>query len=83
MQTKMYTIYDKVAQEAGPTFHAKNDGIALRSFNDAIKNSPYPEDFQLFCLGTFEPEKMVIVVNDAPLLIEVDYESLQITEVTQ
>lgn len=57
MVNGMYTIYDKVAQEAGPVFLAKNNGVALRM----VQNSPEFKnmnlgDFALYLVGTYDSE---------------------------
>ena len=39
MINELFTIYDKVAQEAGPIFQAKNLYVAMRYVKDMIKDN--------------------------------------------
>ena len=36
----LYVIYDRVAQESGPVFEAKNDGIAVRQMRNLLSENP-------------------------------------------
>lgn len=57
MYTRIYTIYDRIAQQAGPVFQAVNDATAQRQLRHLIAmNQPgmAAEDFQLWCIGEFE-----------------------------
>lgn len=58
MKVNIYTIYDKVACEAGPIFQAKNDTVALRCFMSLMKETPSanPSDYDVYCLGDFDTE---------------------------
>ena len=60
MKVNVYTIYDKIAEECGPIFQAKNDKVACRAcdsiISEACGNSV--SDFQLWCLGAFDNERM-------------------------
>jgi hypothetical protein len=48
----LYSIFDKVAEEFGPLFEAKNDGVALRNYFQLVKNSAIDGDeFVLYKLG--------------------------------
>lgn len=74
MKVNIYTIYDKVACEAGPIFQAKNDGVAFRCFMSLIKdtNVASPSDYDVYCLGEFDTESrsFVPVDNYGRLVIE-------------
>lgn len=66
MLKNLYCIYDKVAQESGPIFEAKNDGVAERMYFDLVhnqqKNPVFDQnDYQLLCLGSFDSESSKIV----------------------
>ena len=50
MITNIYTIRDKVAEEVGPLFQAKNDAVAIRQFKQLVKDSENPEEYELFVL---------------------------------
>jgi len=54
---RLYTLYDTIAEEAGPIFEARNDNIARRIYTTMNKDSLPPgatlEDFKLLKLGSF------------------------------
>lgn len=58
MKKRLYVIYDRVAEEAGPIWEAQNDGIAQRGYQKfmAEAQSPYFEetDYMLLCIGTID-----------------------------
>lgn len=60
MKFGMYTIKDTVAKEAAPPFFAVNDGVAMRQFKAMIKGSEAPGDFELYSLGVFDTETMLV-----------------------
>lgn len=63
MNTELFTIYDKVAQEAGPIFQAKNLYVAMRYVKDMIKDNKINlSEYDLVRLGTFDSESMSITV---------------------
>ena len=63
MNTEIFTIYDKVAQEAGPIFQAKNLYVAMRYVKDMIKdNNINLTEYDLVRLGTFDSESMSLSV---------------------
>lgn len=63
MNTEIFTIYDKVAQEAGPIFQAKNLYVAMRYVKDMIKdNNINLTEYDLVRLGSFDSESMIINV---------------------
>lgn len=66
MKVNIYTIYDKVACEAGPIFQAKNDGVALRCFMSLMKDTPniVPSDYDVYCLGEFDTDSRSFVPED-------------------
>ncbi len=66
MEVNIYTIYDKVACEAGPIFQAKNDGVALRCFMSLMKDTPnvVPSDYDVYCLGKFDTDSRSFVPED-------------------
>lgn len=53
---KLYTIFDRVAEESGPVFEAKNDGVALRKFQALALNTEgaQPDDFKLLSVGEID-----------------------------
>lgn len=63
MNTEVFTIYDKVAQEAGPIFQAKNLYVAMRYVNEMIKDNKINlSEYDLVRLGTFDSESMFLTV---------------------
>lgn len=49
----IYTIHDKVAQENGPIFEAKNNGVALRSYHGLLAGDAglFKDEYQLIKIG--------------------------------
>lgn len=63
MNSEIFTIYDKVAQEAGPIFQAKNLYVAMRYVNEMIKDNKINlHEYDLVRLGIFDSESMSISV---------------------
>lgn len=56
MKSVIYTVYDKVAEEYGPLFEAKNDAVALRQFKQLIATVVVEnrDDYVLYSCGTFD-----------------------------
>ena len=82
---RLYVIYDRVAREGGPIFQAVNDGVAMRSYKAFMAQSPVsPEEYQLVCIGLYDPEVMKIDAFDIPLDVNktaVDVKQLPLAEV--
>ena len=54
----VYSIYDKVAGVFNTPFFQLNDGVAIRSFMDLVRDekstvSRHPEDYELWLIGKF------------------------------
>lgn len=65
MIQRLYTIRDTVAEENGPVFTAKNDGVALRQFKEiltSIKNDP--EEYKLYCIGYWDSDDLGSLKSD-------------------
>lgn len=54
MVNQVYVIYDRTAEESGPVFEAKNDGVALRNFQMMVKDKPFSEDYVLLHIGEID-----------------------------
>jgi len=55
---RLYIIRDMVAEESGPVFEAKNDGVARRGFKQALEKSRGGlGEFRLMCIGEFDHDK--------------------------
>lgn len=54
-KSMLYVVFDKVAQESGPIFEAKNDGVAIRQFTQLMEKNPIDrQEFALLCLGEID-----------------------------
>lgn len=55
-----YSIFDKKTQQYSDPFVSRSDGEACRSviasFGSASLLSKFPTDFDLYCLGKFDPD---------------------------
>lgn len=61
----LYAIYDTLVGESGPVFQAKNDQVALRQFRNLVKGEVLnTSEYELYCLGVYDPEKLLIIVHD-------------------
>ena len=62
MQTKLYTIRDLVAGEAGPLINAVNDGVAVRQCCQLLHSVSVVDvnDYSLICLGVYDTVEMTI-----------------------
>lgn len=63
MQYKLYSIYDKDAQEYGPLFNAKNDVVASRYVEEMIKDVKHVDSYALYCMGEFDTEYGITETN--------------------
>ena len=57
----IFAVYDKQAEQFVTDFTDISPGLAIRGFEDALKNpeiamSKHPEDFDLYQLGTMETD---------------------------
>ena len=66
MKVNIYTIYDKVAEESGPVFQAKNDMVAVRMLKSLVSDNPNIsiDEYEVYCLGEFDTEKRSFVPED-------------------
>lgn len=63
MIVQVYSIFDIKAVEYGPFFLAKNDDIAFRMIKDQFHDLIVPDDYDLYCLGTFDTESGLLAVS--------------------
>ena len=62
MKVNIYTIYDKVSEECGPVFQAKNFGVAKRYVEDLVKNNPIKlDEYTLYQLASFDSETLKLI----------------------
>lgn len=72
----LYTVYDRIAEESGPVFEAKNDGVAMRMFlTIKSKTDNLQDDYKLLRLGSIDHQTSMITVSQVPI------EVVQMTEV--
>lgn len=68
----LYVIYDKLAEESGPLFEAKNDAVArrsmLRTWNEKQANLG---EFALLRLGTIDHSTQRVTLEDVPVEVMV------------
>lgn len=71
MQSHVYTVFDRVADEAGPVFVAKNDGIALRSCAHMLREvgAENQGDYILLRIGTYESSPVRLTGFDIPVQV--------------
>lgn len=64
----IYVIYDRLAEESGPLFEAKNDAVARRSMLSQWKNKGVElGDVKLLRLGTVDHATQRIVLENVPV----------------
>lgn len=64
--TKIYQMYDRLAEQAGPTFEAVNDAVALRGTQ---KHREANDDLELHCVGERTFHDVGISAYENPVLI--------------
>ncbi len=70
MVVRLYAIFDRVAKEYMQPGEAANDGVALRMMRSWLKDNPYPDDFQVRFVGTFDKTNGVLSPIAAPVELE-------------
>jgi hypothetical protein len=63
MVVNLYVVFDKVLNECGPVFQAKNDSVALRQCRLMFQreNVGILDDFELYFVGSLDNETMKFV----------------------
>lgn len=69
---RLYTVYDRVAEQAGPVYCAVNDGVALRMYRALLQGEHVvdPDVYWLYALGDYDVSSMVIVPISPPARVE-------------
>lgn len=75
-QLVVCTVLDMVAKQYGRPFFTVSTGSAIRGFSDEV-NTPHeqsvlykhPNDFQLYCIGTWDDETGRFTLDDVPSLL--------------
>lgn len=62
----LYTVYDRVAEEAGPCFLAVNDGVAVRAYRNLVKQEGVvsEDEYILYRVGSYESKSMEVKGED-------------------
>lgn len=81
MITRLYSLYDAVAEEFGPLFSAKNDDVALRNviqmFTDMKVNIASVESYHLYYVGNFDTVTGQLIESSIDAIeINIDYDAL-------
>lgn len=81
MILKVYTVYDSKAEAYLQPFFSQSKGVAIRSFQEAVRDeksniSKYPEDFTLFELGEYDDANSKFNLHDTPQSLGVAVEFL-------
>ena len=72
---RIYSLFDRKVKEYGQLVLSQNDEAVKRSMLEGLQRGnagtvgQYPEDFDLMCLGVFDPERGRIVPEDIPFLV--------------
>lgn len=67
---ELYVIYDKVADETGPIFEAKNSSVALRNVAHVLKDSCLT-DYKLIKIGSYSHDGVQELI---PLVGFIEYD---------
>lgn len=72
---RVYTLYDRKVKEYGNLVLGPNNNAILRALKDGMRPDTtmgkYPEDFDLVCVGEFDPETGQLEGFGADLIINV------------
>lgn len=62
MRYELYTVIDRVAEEAGPVFQAVNVGIAQRNFRQLMSQIPEvdKDSYVLVHIGSYDSERATV-----------------------
>ncbi|MEO5368116.1 MAG: hypothetical protein H7831_17540 [Magnetococcus sp. WYHC-3] len=64
--TKIYQMYDRLAEQAGPIFEAVNDAVALRGTE---KHRQANDDLELHCVGERTFNDVGIIGYETTILV--------------
>lgn len=66
MLKSIFSVYDQKAEKYGPLQLVDSPAVFTRDFHDYIRREPtsvvaeHPEDFTVYCLGSFDDQSGVI-----------------------
>lgn len=76
--SRLYVIYDRVAEESSPPFMARTDGVAVRMYLQSIQQNKLDiQDYWLYKIGCFNCEDMTLIAKDKPLRVKVSDGSVE------
>lgn len=66
MELKIYTVYDTVAQDAGPLFTAVNTGVATRQYRALLNDIPEAQrsEFKLMEIGSYSSHAPQVIPQE-------------------
>lgn len=84
MIKKLYTVFDKKANNGLAIFESNNDLVAIRDFSHIVANktennmiATYPDDYCLKYLGQYDTETGVIIPEVRVIAEAVEYQAKQ------
>ncbi len=63
MTLSVYVLFDRVAEECGPVWAAKNDAVAIRNARIQLKEVR-ADEYRLYCLGSLDTERVELKAVD-------------------
>lgn len=81
MIQNLYTVYDKLAEDAGSLFEAKNNAVALRLVKEMVlSKGVHPDEYKLLHVGYFNTETAEITPTNILEEIPIIQKNLKIIE---
>lgn len=78
MRMGIYAIRDRVAEETGPIFEAKNDAVARRNYAQLLEKSSIPAgEMQLLKIGEMDHDISRIEALALPVIVSAEEGSLR------
>lgn len=64
----IYAVYDRVAEECGPVFSARNDGVAMRAYRQMMHdNRATVGEYKLVRLASYDTISMLVSPEVVPV----------------
>ena len=60
MKMECYAIRDVVTELFAPPFLAENDNTAIRTFETSRQKQPFPQDYELYLIGSYDTSSGII-----------------------
>lgn len=68
----LYVIYDRIADDSGPVFQAKNDEVACRQVVRTLASTWNPQDYQLLRIGKVESNGQAVLLPVSLHIVDVE-----------